>query len=246
MNRGKEPGPRKARATSTARRLRAAWQREHLDDASRALLARDSAAFLHQSVSTPCLAPIVKAEGPVHRGHGRPALHGFPRQQRAPPGPWASRGHRRHQAAARRAELRAAPLCAAARGGAGRSAGRALPRAHRPEGPRALHHRRQRRGGGGAEAGARRHRPLQDAELLGRLPRRRLRFVQRRRRIAVPLGPARAAAARQRACGALRLLPLRLRPPGRCSTASRTWSNAAWPARRWCATCWSAKATSPR
>ncbi|MFN0182712.1 MAG: aminotransferase class III-fold pyridoxal phosphate-dependent enzyme, partial [Aquabacterium sp.] len=43
--------------------LRAAWQREHLDDASRALLARDSAAFLHQSVSTPCLAPIAKAEG---------------------------------------------------------------------------------------------------------------------------------------------------------------------------------------
>ncbi|MBL8287481.1 MAG: aspartate aminotransferase family protein [Rubrivivax sp.] len=44
---------------------RAAWQREHLDDASRALLARDSAAFLHQSVSTPCLAAIRKAEG-VH------------------------------------------------------------------------------------------------------------------------------------------------------------------------------------
>jgi 4-aminobutyrate aminotransferase len=43
--------------------LRAAWQREHLDEASRALLARDSAAFLHQSVSTPCLAPIAKAEG---------------------------------------------------------------------------------------------------------------------------------------------------------------------------------------
>nr|MCU0920667.1 aspartate aminotransferase family protein [Burkholderiaceae bacterium] len=42
---------------------RAAWQREHLDAASRALLARDSAAFLHQSVSTPCLAPIVRAEG---------------------------------------------------------------------------------------------------------------------------------------------------------------------------------------
>lgn len=43
--------------------LRAAWQSEHLGDASRALLARDSRAFLHQSVSTPCLAPIVKAEG---------------------------------------------------------------------------------------------------------------------------------------------------------------------------------------
>ena len=42
---------------------RAAWQREHLDDASRTLLARDSRAFLHQIVSTPCLAPIVRAEG---------------------------------------------------------------------------------------------------------------------------------------------------------------------------------------
>jgi 4-aminobutyrate aminotransferase len=42
---------------------RAAWQREHLDDASRALLARDTRAFLHQSVSTPCLAPIAKADG---------------------------------------------------------------------------------------------------------------------------------------------------------------------------------------
>jgi 4-aminobutyrate aminotransferase len=43
--------------------LRAAWQAAHLDEASRRLLARDDAAFLHQSVSTPCLAPIVKAEG---------------------------------------------------------------------------------------------------------------------------------------------------------------------------------------
>ncbi|MCW5636093.1 MAG: aspartate aminotransferase family protein [Rubrivivax sp.] len=42
---------------------RAAWQASHLDEATRALLARDSAAFLHQSVSTPCLAAIRKAEG---------------------------------------------------------------------------------------------------------------------------------------------------------------------------------------
>ena len=43
--------------------LRAAWQDAHLDATSRALLERDNAAFLHQSVSTPCLAPIVKAKG---------------------------------------------------------------------------------------------------------------------------------------------------------------------------------------
>ena len=42
---------------------RATWQRDHLDDATRALLARDSAVFLHQSVSTPCLSAIAKAEG---------------------------------------------------------------------------------------------------------------------------------------------------------------------------------------
>jgi 4-aminobutyrate aminotransferase len=42
---------------------RSAWQRDHLDAATRELLARDSAAFLHQSVSTPCLSAIRRAEG---------------------------------------------------------------------------------------------------------------------------------------------------------------------------------------
>ena len=42
---------------------RSAWQGEHLDEATRELLARDSAAFLHQSVSTPCLSAIRRAEG---------------------------------------------------------------------------------------------------------------------------------------------------------------------------------------
>jgi len=39
------------------------WQSEALDDSTRTLLARDSAAFLHQSVSTPCLNGITKAQG---------------------------------------------------------------------------------------------------------------------------------------------------------------------------------------
>jgi 4-aminobutyrate aminotransferase len=43
--------------------LRERWQREHLDAATHALLARDRAAFLHQSVSTPCLDAIATAEG---------------------------------------------------------------------------------------------------------------------------------------------------------------------------------------
>ena len=42
---------------------RAAWQDTNLDTSTRALLARDNAAFLHQSVSTPCLSAIAKAEG---------------------------------------------------------------------------------------------------------------------------------------------------------------------------------------
>src|SRR5215212_2441190 len=42
---------------------RAEWQARALDADTRALLARDEAAFLHQSVSTPCLNAIAKAEG---------------------------------------------------------------------------------------------------------------------------------------------------------------------------------------
>ena len=42
---------------------RSAWQNAHLDAPTRALLARDSSAFLHQSVSTPCLSAIRHAEG---------------------------------------------------------------------------------------------------------------------------------------------------------------------------------------
>lgn len=42
---------------------RAAWQRRSLDAAAHALLARDSRAFLHQAVSTPCLNVIARAEG---------------------------------------------------------------------------------------------------------------------------------------------------------------------------------------
>ena len=42
---------------------RAEWQARSLEKNARALLARDEAAFLHQSVSTPCLNTISKAEG---------------------------------------------------------------------------------------------------------------------------------------------------------------------------------------
>jgi 4-aminobutyrate aminotransferase len=42
---------------------RKAWQDAHVDAAGNSLLARDSGAFMHQSVSTPCLAAIRRAEG---------------------------------------------------------------------------------------------------------------------------------------------------------------------------------------
>ena len=42
---------------------RDAWQSRHDDAATRSLLERDAAVFLHQALSTPCLSTIAKAEG---------------------------------------------------------------------------------------------------------------------------------------------------------------------------------------
>jgi len=55
------PGQSEGDVNVSPRRSR--WQAEHLDAATRALLERDSRAFLHQSVSTPCLNGIRKAQG---------------------------------------------------------------------------------------------------------------------------------------------------------------------------------------
>lgn len=46
--------------TSAARR---AWAAKHPDQATRDLLARDAEAFLHQSLSSPCVSTIARAEG---------------------------------------------------------------------------------------------------------------------------------------------------------------------------------------
>ena len=43
--------------------LRDAWQRSHAGADTRALLDRDSKAFLHQSLSTPCLSALAESEG---------------------------------------------------------------------------------------------------------------------------------------------------------------------------------------
>lgn len=42
---------------------RAAWAAKHPDEATRNLLARDADAFLHQSLSSPCVSTIAKAQG---------------------------------------------------------------------------------------------------------------------------------------------------------------------------------------
>ncbi|MBE7418341.1 MAG: aspartate aminotransferase family protein [Ideonella sp.] len=60
-DRSATPAPSEGDVNHSPRR--AQWQHEHLDESTRALLARDSAAFLHQSVSTPCLDAIARAEG---------------------------------------------------------------------------------------------------------------------------------------------------------------------------------------
>jgi 4-aminobutyrate aminotransferase len=87
---------------------RAAWQARALDAETRALLAEDERYFLRQSVSTPCLNTIAKADGIFIEDSGRPPLHGLPRQQCA--------SHRLRSSAPEAGDRRAdgcAALCAA-------------------------------------------------------------------------------------------------------------------------------------
>ena len=58
-----DPGPAPGESDTNHGGERAAWQAKSLDPAARALLDRDRRAFLAQSVSTPCLNAIAKAEG---------------------------------------------------------------------------------------------------------------------------------------------------------------------------------------
>jgi 4-aminobutyrate aminotransferase len=53
----------KSEGDSNLSPLRQAWQDEHLDDATRALLAEDAQHFLHQSLSTPCLSAMSRCGG---------------------------------------------------------------------------------------------------------------------------------------------------------------------------------------
>ena len=148
---------------------RAAW-RAPLERQARAALDEDERYFLRQSLSTPCLTEIVRAEGAwLTDVDGRRILdfHGNSVHQ-------LGHGHPRVVEAIRREmetpALLPPPLFEPDRDGACPSAGRNGAGGARQDSVRA-----ERIGGGrhGAEARALRHRPPQDAVVLGFVPRRR-------------------------------------------------------------------------
>ncbi len=170
------------------------------------LLARDADAFLHQSLSRPA-SPPSQGRGHLDRGYGGPPLHGFPWQLGAPHRLWSSAPGRGDQGPAGRPALFAAPVHQRSVGGTGREvggtgAGRFV--------ESAVHHRRVGRRRSGAEDRARGDGPVQDAELLGCLPRRGLWRGLGRRRGHVPIAYRGAAHGRHGTCGTLSLLSLRL------------------------------------
>jgi 4-aminobutyrate aminotransferase len=63
LHSGLQFGPKQAEGDVNQSDRRSAWQQATLKVPTTELLARDSNAFLHQSVSTPCLNAIRKAEG---------------------------------------------------------------------------------------------------------------------------------------------------------------------------------------
>jgi 4-aminobutyrate aminotransferase len=60
-NRRFDPAVSEGESNLSARRRR--WTETHLDETARAAVAADARHFLHQSVSTPCLSAIARAEG---------------------------------------------------------------------------------------------------------------------------------------------------------------------------------------
>ena len=63
MNDPKPPADLSAEGDVNLSPLRRAWERDHVRGPTRALLDRDAAAYLHQSLSTPCFDALVEAEG---------------------------------------------------------------------------------------------------------------------------------------------------------------------------------------
>ena len=89
------PPPRPTESDTNVGAGRADWQRRNTDPKTRALLAADERHFLRQSVSTPCLSAISKAEGTwtedtagrrymdVHGTTVQPTGYGHPRLKEA-------------------------------------------------------------------------------------------------------------------------------------------------------------------
>ena len=195
---------------------RAEW-RAGLSEQARAALDEDERYFLRQSLSTPCLTEIVRAEGAwLTDVDGRRILdfHGNSVHQ-------LGHGHPRVVEAIRR-EMETLPFCTAPlfqpdRDGARPSAGRNGAGGARQDSVRA-----ERIGGGrhGAEARALRHRPAQDAVVLGFVPRRDARRDRRRRRSSVPPRPRADDSGRRTPAAARPRAPLlrrrsSVRPPRR-------------------------------
>ena len=63
MNDPKPPADLASEGDVNLSPLRRAWERDHVRGATRALLDRDAAAYLHQSLSTPCFDALVEADG---------------------------------------------------------------------------------------------------------------------------------------------------------------------------------------
>ena len=103
---------------------RRAWAEKNLDAEARTLLAEDEKIF-PAPVGLDAV-PQRHRQGRRHldRGHGRPPLHGFPRQQRASHRLRPSAAEARDRRADGRAAVRAAPLHLRAGGRAGREARR--------------------------------------------------------------------------------------------------------------------------
>ncbi|MEK9672547.1 MAG: aspartate aminotransferase family protein [Rhodospirillaceae bacterium] len=64
MNKMKPPPPAQSEGENNLSARRRDWSDANLSDAARAAIKRDANLFLHQSVSSPCLSVIAKAEGP--------------------------------------------------------------------------------------------------------------------------------------------------------------------------------------
>ena len=63
MDKAARPAPDRLEGDSNLSPRRRAWTEGHLDAATRGLLAEDARHFLHQSLSSPCLDVVARAEG---------------------------------------------------------------------------------------------------------------------------------------------------------------------------------------